>query len=78
MPVAKNKTARRFVTGLCVVAVIVAAAGMHHQRSLQDATVDWQHVSAALMEVENAKADLHKSLQQRIAKEQESVGLRQQ
>ena len=78
MQQARNKTARRAVACLAVAAVAICAAGMHHQRKQSDASVDWQQVSTALMDVENAKRDLHSSLQQRLVKEQQSAGLRQQ
>ncbi len=74
----KNKAARRGVTCLALAAIAICVAGMHHQRKQSDASVDWQQVSTALMEVENAKRDLHNSLQQRIVKEQQTASLRQQ
>lgn len=79
MPVASNtKAARKLVGGLVVTAVITCTAGTLHQRKQQDATVDWHHVSTALMEVEGAKRELHLSLQQRINSEQQTPSLRQQ
>ncbi len=71
-----KKNSRKMVGGLVVVAVIVYSAGVHHQRRQQDATVDWHQVSTALMEVEGAKRELHQSLQQRIAREQQTPSLR--
>ena len=79
MPEANNKkSSRKLVGGLVVTAIIVYTAGVQHQRKQQDATVDWHHVSTALMEVESAKRELHQSLQQRIVREQQTPSLRQQ
>jgi len=78
MRVAKLQTSHKLVACLVLVAVVVCAAGMRHQRVQRDATVEWHDVSVALMEVERAKADLHASMQQRISKEQNNTGLRQQ
>ena len=71
-----KKSTRKLVGGLVVVAVVIYSAGSYHQRRQQDATVDWHHVSTALMEVESAKRELHQSLQQRIVREQETPSLR--
>lgn len=74
MPAASNKkTTRKLVGGLVVIAFIVCGAGMHHQQKQRDATVNWHHVSTALMDVESAKRELHQSLQQRIVNEQRGV-----
>ncbi len=78
MKAPNNKAGVRFVACLSVLAIGICAAGMHHQRKQADATVDWQQVSTALMDVENAKRELHDSLQQRLVKEQQSASLRQQ
>ncbi len=73
-----RKTTRKVVASLVVTAVIICTAGLHHQKRQRDATVDWHHVSTALMEVESAKRELHQSLQDRIVREQQSPALRQQ
>ena len=73
-----KKGTRKLVGGLVVAAVIIYSAGSHHQRSQQDATVDWHQVSPTLMEVEGAKRELHQSLQDRIVREQETPALRKQ
>lgn len=73
-----RKTTRKVVAGLVVTAVIICTAGLNHQKRQKDATVDWHHVSTALMEVESAKRELHQSLQDRIVREQQSPALRQQ
>lgn len=75
---ASSNSAHKVVAFLVVMAVITCAAGLRHQQAKHDASIDWHDVSVALMEVERAKAELHQSMQQRIVREQQGAGLRQQ
>ena len=73
MPVARRPVAHKIIAGLVLAAVGICGAGLRHQQAQQDASVEWNDVSVALMEVERAKRDLHQSMQQRLAKEQQNT-----
>jgi len=64
--VSKKRAAHKIVACLVLVAAITCGAGYYQQQARRDAAVDWQDVSTTLLAVENAKRDLHQSLQHRI------------
>ncbi len=73
-----KRTSRKVVASLVVAAAVIWTAGLNYKKKQHDATIDWHHVSTALMEVEGAKRELHLSLQERISREQQVPSLRRQ
>jgi len=70
VPLTRKSLVRRVVVCLLLSSILVCTAGVLHQRNQRAATVDWRQVSSTLLELEQAKRELHTSLQQRLAREQ--------
>jgi len=66
---ANNKIAKRIVICLTITGIALCLAGYKYQQKQRRGSVNWQHVSVALSEVETAKRELHQTLKTRLAEQ---------
>jgi len=64
-----NKIAKRVVICLTITGIALCLSGYKYQQNQRRESVNWQHVSIALSEVETAKRELHQTLKKRLAEQ---------